>query len=103
MSNRDTAYALGSIIVALLLLSFCLALRVETLSRPRPSDPIADISWKTTAPPEGDPILGMWGDTLYPRAHVCVVIRGEAFSYGPPDEPATLLERDLPMYWRRLP
>ncbi len=66
--------------------------------------PIATMEeWRTDSPPELEPILAMWGDTMYERAHVCTMYRGEAYEYGPPDEPMRILETTPPTYWRRLP
>ena len=73
-----------------------------TLATPEQVSHIAP--WAVTMydpPPEGRPIVGYWDGPA--RAHVVILIRGEAYEAAGPEARVLRLERSAPVIWWELP
>jgi hypothetical protein len=71
-------------------------------AEPRPHY-ATDNTWRSDAPPAGEPVIGIWYDGWEPRAHVVVMVMGAAYPYRLGGEAVAAVEHDAPLYWRRLP
>lgn len=90
--------------VALAVTLVLLGLPYLVAKQPEPKPYSHTAPWSASMydpPPEGRPIVGFWDDPA--RAHVVVVIRGEAFEAAGPEARVLKLEHSAPVIWWELP
>lgn len=93
---RDMVVLFGAAVVVALALVI-----LPRISTGAPFSPSPE--WRTEAPPDMEPIIGLWYSGDIPRSHVVVMLRGEAFEYGLADAPVQKLEDSAPVIWWGLP